>query len=264
MLRTYSDLTFEFFQNHPILKKHITLLDHTKRKFRDINNIFFIRVPGRVNLIGEHIDYNNGPVLPCAIDREIILCLTDNTSGSIRVSNVNPDYKEFAFSARNIIEPYEKGHWGNYIKAGVKGIVDYLGQNTDLNPESILGFDAIISSTLPAAAGLSSSSTLVVGAALAILIVNQIPMDKLTVAEICAEAEHFVGTSGGGMDHAACLLGKKDSFLKIEFNPLKAEPVSAPDDIEIILFHSLVDAEKSSHVREEYNRRVLECLFGPF
>jgi len=262
MQRKLGEINKDFFLNHPILRKHVALLDPIKQNFQDEDDICFIKVPGRVNLIGEHVDYNNGVVLPCAIDREIVLCLIDNSSGLVRVSNVNPDYQEIQFSARNPIDPYEKGHWGNYIKAGVKGIVDYLYQSTDLNLQNINGFDAVVSSTLPPAAGLSSSSTLVVGAALAILAINQIPVDKLKVAEICAEAEHFVGTSGGGMDHAACLLGEKDAFLKIEFNPLQVTPISATGDIEIILFHSLVEAEKSSNVREEYNRRVLESQFA--
>jgi len=262
MKRQISDINLDFFQGHPILNKHVVLLDHIRQKFQKKNDVWFIKVPGRVNLIGEHVDYNNGVVLPCAIDREIVICLTGNSSGLVRISNVNPDYPEIEFSVRKTIVPDEKGFWGNYIKAGVNGIVEYLSQSTDSNLLAINGFDAVISSTLPPAAGLSSSSTLVVGAALAILLANEIQVDKLTIAEICAKAEHFVGTSGGGMDHAACLLGKKDSFLKIEFNPLIAEPIPAPGDVEIILFHSLVEAEKSSHVREEYNRRVLECGFA--
>ena len=262
MQRKLSEINKDFFLNHPILRKHLALFDPIKQNFQDEDDIWFIKVPGRVNLIGEHVDYNNGVVLPCAIDREIVLCLIDNSSGLVRVSNLNPDYQEIQFSARNPIDPYEKGHWGNYIKAGVKGIVEYIYQSTEINLQNINGFDAVVSSTLPPAAGLSSSSTLVVGAALAILAVNQIPVDKLKVAEICAEAEHFVGTSGGGMDHAACLLGEKDAFLKIEFNPLKVTPISVQGDNEIILFHSLVEAEKSSNVREEYNRRVLECQFA--
>jgi len=266
---THKDINIEYFQQHPVLKNHISLCDYARRKFSDTNDISIIRVPGRINLIGEHVDYNNGAVLPCAIDREIVLCLTENKSGLVRVSNVNPDYPKIQFSVKNLIEPDEKGLWGNYIKAGVKGIVDYFSQKGEFNPDEIKGFDAIISSTLPPAAGLSSSSTLVVGAAMSFLTVNNIEMNKLKVAEICAEAEHFVGTAGGGMDHAACLLGVKNAFLKINFNPLKAQPVQAPGDLDIILFHSLVEAEKSGHVREEYNRRVLEChlaldLFNQF
>ena len=121
---------------------------------------------------------------------------------------------------------------------------------------------AIVSSTLPLAAGLSSSSALVVAAAFSFMWVNNSNLDKLQLAEICAEAEHFVGTAGGGMDQTTSLMGRKDTFLRIEFNPFKVQSIPAPKNIALLLFHSLVEAEKSHHVREEYNRRVLECRMG--
>jgi galactokinase len=262
MIIKRSEITSEFFENHSILKSHAELLAYIRKIFKDEDELWFLKVPGRVNLIGEHVDYNNGPVLPCAIDREIVMCLAANASEFIRISNVNPEYQQIEFSIKKTIESYERGNWGNYIKAGVKGIIDHSVQLGEIEDQNFKGFDAVISSTLPPAAGLSSSSTLVVGAAMAFLTVNDIKMDTLKVAEICASGEHFVGTSGGGMDHAAILLGEKDSFSRIQFNPLAAESIAAPSDLEIILFHSLVEAEKSSHVREAYNRRVLECNFA--
>ena len=82
--------------------------------------------------------------------------------------------------------------------------------------ENYTGYDIIVSSTLPLAAGLSSSSALVVAAAYSFVIMNQIDLNKTKLAEICAKAEHFVGTAGGGMDQATSLLGQKDAFLKID------------------------------------------------
>jgi N-acetylgalactosamine kinase len=101
-----------------------------------------------------------------------------------------------------------------------------------------------------------------VAAALALVEVNMLRISHLKLAEICAEAEHFVGTAGGGMDQTASLMGKKDSFLKIEFNPLKVQTISAPKNITLILFHSLIEAKKSQSARTAYNRRVLECQMG--
>jgi galactokinase len=233
-----------------------------RSRFHDDDDIWILKVPGRVNLIGEHVDYNNGPVLPCAIDREIIICLKPASKGMIQISNVDAQYPVVSFSVEEKIKPFEKGHWGNYVKAGAKGILDHAIKSSLLSKDRVSGFDAIVSGTVPQAAGLSSSSTLVVGAAMAMLKVNELHLSNLKIAEICASAEHFVGTAGGGMDHAAILLGEENSFLKIEFNPLSAEPISAPNDIEMVLFHSLIEAEKSSFVREAYNKRVLECNFA--
>ena len=252
----------DFFLNHPILRNHISLLDTIKKTFQLEDNIRFIKAPGRVNLIGEHTDYNMGPVLPCAIDREIVFCLRENNSAEINVTNINPKFTDISFSINQLIQPYSKGYWGNYIKAGIKGVIDYLNPENHFKVNDLRGFDAIVSSTLPQAAGLSSSSALVVASALSFVIMNQFDVGNLKLAEICAKAEHFVGTAGGGMDQAASLLGKQDSFLKIEFNPLKISPITAPKDIQIVLFHSLVKAEKSNHLRDEYNRRVLECQMG--
>jgi N-acetylgalactosamine kinase len=262
MIKKCSQISNDLFNNHSILKKHVGLLKCIREVFQGEDDILFFKVPGRVNLIGEHVDYNNGPVLPCAIDREVVLSIKPNSNGLIRIMNVNPVYEEVSFYVHDDIIPDEKGNWGNYIKAGVKGILDQVIKSSHMSSESLNGFEGIISSTVPQAAGLSSSSTLVVGAVLAFESVNNLKLNKLEIAEICADAEHFVGTAGGGMDHAAILLGEKDSFLKIEFNPLSAEPISAPQDIEMVLFHSLIEAEKSSYAREAYNRRVLECNFA--
>jgi len=216
-----------FLLSHPILKKHASLLKLIKQSFQPDDYVWFIKAPGRVNLIGEHTDYNMGPVLPCAIDREIVFCLRKSHSPDIHLSNITPAYEPIKFSLDKPILPYSRGNWGNYIKAGIKGVLDYVGQSNSHKTE-IRGFEALVSSTLPLAAGISSSSALVVAAALSLVIVNRIELDKLKLAEICAKAEHFVGTAGGGMDQTASLMGKKDSFLKIEFNPLKVETFPAP------------------------------------
>jgi N-acetylgalactosamine kinase len=262
MRRTCKNIDRAFFISHPVLKKHISLLESLQKTYHSDDDVWFIKAPGRVNLIGEHTDYNMGPVLPCAIDREIVFCLRGNNSAEICISNVDPKFERIRFSFDRPFEAYSKGHWGNYIKAGVKGILDYFDRSDSLGSNEIKGYDAIVSSTLPLAAGLSSSSALVVAAAFSLLVVNQITLDKLKLAEICAEAEHFVGTAGGGMDQTTSLMGKKNTFLRIEFNPFKVQSIPAPKNIALLLFHSLVEAEKSHHVREEYNRRVLECRIG--
>jgi len=227
--------------------------------FRSDDALLFLKAPGRVNLIGEHTDYNMGPVLPCAIDKEIVFCLRKNNSGEITVNNVNPKFSDLKFSIKHSIDPYTKGNWGNYIKAGVKGVIDHLQSSNYHNLSGLHGFDVVVSGTLPLAAGLSSSSALVVASALSFVVINNLNIEKLEIAEICAKSEHFVGTAGGGMDQAASLLGKNNSFLKMEFNPLRIEPILAPEGLQLVLFHSLIEAEKSGKAREEYNRRVLEC-----
>ncbi len=253
------DVDNSYFLNHPVLKNHISLLDRIKSVFSPDDDLIFVKAPGRVNLIGEHTDYNMGPVLPCAIDKEIVFCIRPSNKSTITAINVNQKFEAVDFSVDLNIEPYDKGHWGNYIKAGVKGIVDHIQSTTPKMQTQLCGYDIVVSGTLPLAAGLSSSSALLVASALSFVIVNNLNLDKQKIAAICAKAEHFVGTAGGGMDQAASLLGKENSFLKMEFNPLRIEQISAPEGIQLVLFHSLVEAEKSGKARLEYNRRVLEC-----
>jgi len=262
MFRKCKTLDGDFFQNHPVLKHHNFLFEKIKSTFVPEDNLLFLKAPGRVNLIGEHTDYNMGPVLPCAIDKEIVFCIRPCETQEIKVSNVNHKFDDVGFSFKLGIEPFSKGHWGNYIKAGIKGIIDYLEATSPDKIKYFKGFEAVVSSTLPTAAGVSSSSALMVASALSFVSVNKLDLNKQKIAEICAKAEHFVGTAGGGMDQAASLLAKENSFLKIDFNPLRIEQISAPEDIQLVLFHSMEKAEKSGKAQIEYNRRVLECRMG--
>lgn len=250
------------FENHPVLTKHLPLFELLKKTFNPQDDILFLKAPGRVNLIGEHTDYNMGPVLPCAINKEIVFCVRPAKTSAIQVRNVDAKFEPIEFAFDQTIEPFSKGHWGNYVKAGVKGIWDYATVSLQTEIKRFKGYDILVSSTLPQAAGVSSSSALVVASALAFVYLNKIELSKQKIAEICAKAEHFVGTAGGGMDQAASLLGKENSFLNMSFNPLRVEQIIAPPGIQLVLFSSLIESEKSGKSRSEYNRRVLECKMG--
>ena len=147
-----------------------------------------IEAPGRINLIGEHTDYNMGPVLPCAIDKEIVFCLRKNDSDEIIVNNVNPKFSGLKFCLSQPIDPYAKGNWGNYIKAGVKGVIDHLQSKGHHNLSDLCGFDAVVSGTLPLAAGLSSSSALVVASALSFVVINNLNIEKLEIDRTYSKA----------------------------------------------------------------------------
>ncbi len=246
-------ITEKTFSAHETLRHHLPLLAKAKQVFEAGDEVRFFKAPGRVNMIGEHTDYNMCPVLPCAVDKEIVFCVRQGEPGVIKLTNVEDEFEDISFSLLEDIKPYQQGHWGNYIKAGAKGIIGRCGG------EKLRGFQAVISSTLPAAVGMSSSAALVVCSAQVLHDLNDLGLAKEELADICATAERFVGTAGGGMDQAACLLGRKDTFLKIDFNPLRVQRVKAPPGAEIVLCDSLARAEKSGWARGAYNRRVVEC-----
>ena len=125
------------------------------------------------------------------------------------------------------------------------------------------GYSMVFFSTIPEAAGMSSSSALVVLNAASCLLVNgiswQTPEQRMLLADICSKAEWFVGTQGGGMDQTAIIHGKASHAVKIDFNPLAVDHVPVPGDIRIVVAHSTVEAPKTQHVMDKYNRRAIEC-----
>ena len=216
---------------------------------------FIVRAPGRVNLIGEHTDYNGYPVMPMAIDRDFVFILAPRTDGTIDIVNESPSFERRTFDARFPVSPYHQGDWGNYIKAAVHGILE-AGW---VDPKKAAGFQAIVGGTIPESAGLSSSSALVVASALAFLTANNKRIDKDHLAELLARAERYVGSEGGGMDQAVSLLAETGKALKIDFFPLRTQPVSLPENLSFVVCNSLIRAPKSESIRYAYNRRVIEC-----
>ena len=231
-----------------------SLISQFKDKYQT-SNYSVIRAPGRVNLLGEHTDYNGYPVMPMAINREIFVCVSPSDDGNVTISNTNKRFIDRSFSLHSPIQPYPSGDWGNYVKAAIVGLLPHVLEKV----EKPKGFFALYSGNIPLAAGLSSSSAMVVASALTFLHINNIDMPPLQLAEILAKAERFVGTEGGGMDQAITLMGQKGQALKIDFFPLQAIPISIPEDYEIIICNSLIRAPKTEEAMNSYNRRPIEC-----
>jgi galactokinase len=198
-----------------------------------------------VNLIGEHIDYHDLPVLPMAIGRRIVLVFRSRQDGQVRAtSSLDSETRTFSLNA---IEPSAPGDWNNYAKAAAKAIVKHWQVDS--------GIDAAIASDLPVAAGLSSSSALLTAFALALLWANRVEVSTQKLLQILPEAEHFVGTRGGGMDHAAILASQPGCALHVRFSPLRLSPVLIPTNWAFLVAHSMTEAAKSGTFREYYNLR---------
>ncbi len=211
-----------------------------------------VRAPGRVNLIGEHTDYNGLPVLPMALNREIVLRYSARPDDQVILHNTHPRFPPVRFRLSESIEPDPPGSWGNYPRAAGQALWRETGPLT--------GFEGEISSTLPMAAGLSSSSALLVATALALLEVSrrEVPRDRL--ATVLALGERYVGVQSGGMDQAICLNGRAGHALRIDFRPvLRLTLVPVPDTWRVIVASSMVEAAKSARARDAYNTRVGEC-----
>ena len=212
------------------------------------------RAPGRVNLIGEHTDYNGLPVLPIAIDRDVLVVARRRSDDAVELSNADPAFTPRRYSLRGEIPPFPPGDWGNYHKAAAAGLRAHLGVE-----HSLPGGSFRVHGAIPVAAGLSSSSALTVACGVAHLALADVDRPRLELAELFAHAERYVGTLGGGMDQAATLLSEAGHALHIDFFPLRTRPVPLPPRAGFVVAHSLQPAEKSGRVRGLYNQRVVEC-----
>ncbi|XP_051548272.1 N-acetylgalactosamine kinase [Myxocyprinus asiaticus] len=213
--------------------------------------LFYACAPGRVNLIGEHIDYCGYAVLPMAIEQNILAAVSVNDSQSIQLANTDPKYKDFSVSVDRISIDKDNPQWYFYFLCGVKGIQEHLSLS------SLSGMSCVVDGTIPASSGLSSSSALVCCAGLVTMEANQKSLSKVTLAETCAKCERFIGTEGGGMDQSISFLAEKGTAKLIEFNPLRATDVRLPDGAVFVIANCCVEMNKAA--TSHFNMRVVEC-----
>jgi galactokinase len=214
----------------------------------------FVRAPGRVNLIGEHIDYCGLPVFPMAIQRGHRVAFHPRRDREMRLVNLDGRFPPVAFTLADAIPPGPQGDWGNYARAAAQALIHLLPDGGRRG-----GVNALVDSDLPTAAGLSSSSALVVAIALAILHANGVTVAPLELMDLMARGERYVGTAGGGMDQAIILGAQAGCASRVDFHPLRLTPTSVPADWRFVVAGSLVQAEKSGPARQAYNERTRQC-----
>ena len=214
---------------------------------------FLARAPGRVNIIGEHIDYSGYAVLPMAIEQDVAMACSRNESRVLRLSNCSDAYEPHTRSLDDGQSPSIDGkEWVNYFLCGFKGVVD------DLGVQELVGMDVVVDGNIPPSAGLSSSSAMVCCAALATAHAHGVVMpSKQELAELCAKSERYIGTEGGGMDQAISFLGERSKAMLIEFNPLRPTVVSLPGSTVFVISNTCVKANKAAFA--SFNERVVEC-----
>jgi galactokinase len=197
-----------------------------------------------VNLIGEHIDYHNLPVLPMAIQRRVQIEFQPCSEPVLSARSNSYPERKFELSKYPSFPP---GDWGNYLGAAAQ----IAGSRWQIRH----GINAQISSDLPCAAGLSSSSALLAGVVVALLRANEIEPSVAELLEVLPDGEQLVGTRGGGMDHAAVVASRAGCALLVHFAPFKNEPIPIPSGWTFLVAHSLTYAQKSGAVKAEYNSR---------
>lgn len=238
---------------------------------------FVARSPGRVNLIGEHVDYSLYEVLPMAIAADVLIAVAvpekeDDSEGDdavIPMLNTNPQKhraSECRVSPKGLAEIDATQHeWTNYFKAGFNGAVGLLRKdNAKFSP---CNMQILVDGNVPAGGGLSSSAAFVCASALAVLRANgRETVKKKELVELAIVSERAVGVNSGGMDQSASVFSIKGDALSVSFSPqLNAEAIPIPElepPITFMIAQSFVTSDKHVTSARCYNLRVVECTLA--
>ena len=214
-------------------------------------SIRLFQAPGRVNLIGEHTDYNDGFVLPVAIDFQTVVAASLREDSEIHIYAVDKTQQD-VFDLNQAIKPALKKRWANYTR-GMAKILQEDGK-------ALRGMNLAVAGNVPIASGLSSSASLEMAIGCAYLSLSQHDIDKVALALSGQKTEnHFVGVQCGIMDQYISALGRENHALLIDCRDLSYQTVPVPPDTAIIIVDSGV---KRGLLDSEYNARREECEAG--
>ncbi|OJJ51492.1 hypothetical protein ASPZODRAFT_148761 [Penicilliopsis zonata CBS 506.65] len=235
---------------------------------------FVARSPGRVNIIGEHIDYNLYDVLPTAVSVDVIVAVKvippHGLDATVKIANVNPD----KFPSREFTVPRDadieidptKHEWINYFKAGLLGAVKYLRKKTADNLFAPASMEILIDGNVPPGGGISSSAAFVCASALAVMKANNHNVSKQDLLDLAVVSERAVGVYSGGMDQAASIFSSRGYLLYTQFYPnfsVQHVPVPKADqEITFLMAQSFVTSNKAETAPRHYNLRVAECTLA--
>ncbi|KAG6131032.1 hypothetical protein E4U22_004264 [Claviceps purpurea] len=237
---------------------------------------FIARSPGRVNILGEHIDYSLYSVLPMAITADAVMAVaaTPTPEGAstfkVNISNLEDAKfpgKNFEVALNGEVEiDATKLEWTNYFRSGLRGALELLRKKhgDGFRPCSM---DIMVDGTVPVGGGLSSSAAVVSASALAVMKANgEKAVDKKELTELAIVSERAVGVNSGGMDQAASVFSEQGSALFVSFSPqLEARPVKLPPtrpELCFLIAQSFVTANKHVTGPIHYNLRVVEVSFA--
>lgn len=243
--------------------------------------VIVVRSTGRINLMGMHIEHRGGSVNPVAI-KEVFFVAEARDDDNIKVRNVeSEEFPDEKFRIRDCLphhkienwdawchDEFEKRKddtsvtWSNYVRALVLHL-QHLNTKDDGTYDQVLrGMNVVVHGNIPRAAGLSTSSSIVVAAADACIRINNLRLSPIEFIDICGYGEWYVGTRGGSGDHTAIKFGQPNSILHLTSFPLTAEVIQVPHGYKIVLANSLVEAKKQEGARDAFNNRVASYILG--
>ncbi len=240
--------------------------------------VAIVRSPGRINLMGRHIDHQGGTVNVMAVNREIIMVAAPRTDDVVSMANTaGAQFAEETFRISDLVASLNwddwqrlidgprlqrlleaaRGDWANYVKAAM------LRLQERFRDRQLRGLDMMVSGDIPMGAGLSSSSALVVATAEAVRVFNRLPVSARRLVSLCGEGEWFVGTRGGVADHAAIRLSRRGCVTRVGFFPFHIEDSARffPGH-DLVACNSGIYAGKSREARNTFNAKVTAYHIG--
>ncbi|MEW6203195.1 MAG: galactokinase [bacterium] len=234
------------------MKDRLKLINETFRGEFGTGATVTVRAPGRVNLIGEHTDYNDGFVLPCAISYDILMAGRARDDRKIRLYSLN--FKERAEIDLDLDFVAGQRAWSCYVEGVVRVIAEHTGK-------PLMGFDAVVEGNVPVGAGLSSSAALEVATGMLVEKISGLEIAGETMARLCQEAEHrFAGVKCGIMDQFASRLSKREHALFLDCRGFEYEHV--PINLDKYNLLILDTGISRGLVDSEYNARREACDQG--
>ena len=249
--------------------RYIALLNKFIEKYGD-KKVVITRSPGRINLMGRHIDHRGGGINVMATDKDQVFVSARRDDDTVRIANLDPAYPDRSFSisetlslgsneswlsylaSEKVVEALKesKGDWSNYVKSAVI----HAQFKTDY---TLCGMDMVSTGNIPIAAGLSSSSAIVVAVMEALVALNSLNLTDREFIDLCGEGEWFVGSRGGAGDHAAMKCGQKDAIVHLGFKPFTiGEKQRFSDKYAVLVANSMLMAKKSEGSKDTFNAKV--------
>lgn len=219
-----------------------------EKSFGDRPSVY--RAPGRVNLIGEHTDYNEGLVMPVAIDLSTLVAIGAREDRKLVVRSEN--FSETVDLDLDDPPKRGRGHWSDY-PFGVAVKLEQAGQH-------LRGANLLVRGDVPIGSGLSSSAAIEVATGFALLDIACAPIDRLELAKLCQQAENeFVGMRCGLMDQFISCFGESSHALMLDCSSLEHKLLPIPEDLKLVVCNTMVKHELAN---TEYNARRAECEEG--
>ena len=251
---------------------YLSLLDHAAEQLGPQARVLIVRSPGRLNAMGRHVDHQGGHCNLMTIGYETLIAVHPRDDDQVMLYNADPvRFPERSFSIGALLAdlPWDNwlslvnsnkvsdmavqagGDWAQYVKAAVVRL------QKKFSTAKLRGVDMIVHGNIPIAAGLSSSSALVVATAEAMIAVNTLDTFPAQFVDLCGEGEWFVGTRGGSADHAAIKYGQKGKVVKVTFFDFAVEQVVPfPEEYAMVVCDSGIVAQKTANARDQFNHRV--------